>query len=265
MKNVILTTLAVVFFNACASAQNLEQAHYFRIWQGYQKPEMSSQQLLAELPTFMKDTVDIYREKALNNYIVIIPPLAKPAYVPDELALVALNSKENYDLIRTTPEGQKYAARHWDIFNKDTSKSAPFINYASDKPSNLVSGTAYDLISNPIDWTRGYTAVFIGTKKSNLNSSDFLQKLQKHIESAQTIMQPKGLLGYIVIANENYEVAYLNWTSKEAHDNAAQTTDGKAVFAEAHSIMDVIMYTTAESATAGQNVEAGHAYSTLQR
>lgn len=269
MKILTRGLLAMVFTGISvggnASAQTIDKAAYFRVWQGFQKTELTSVQFLNELPSFMKDTVDLYQERALNNYIVIIPPAHKPSFIPDELALVALNTKENYEALRSTPEGQKYSARHWDVFNKNTSKSAAFVNYALDKPANLIHNVAYDMMGNEINWAAGFNTVFIGIKKSELSSVQFLQSLQKHIELAKLVMMPKGLLGYIVIANENYEIAYLNWKSKQAHEQASQSIDAQAVFADAAQIMDTLMYEEAIATQAGQTVTPGSAYSTLQR
>lgn len=256
--------LVMALIGTAFSAQAIETAAYFRVWQGFSKPTLSPDQFLNELPAFMKETVELYRERALNNYIVVIPPANKPAFIPDELALVALSSKENYDAIRKTPEGQAYSNRHWDVFNKDNSKSAAMINYKLQKPAGLVHNTAYDMLGNEINWARGYNVAFIGTKKQGLSSAEFLQHLQKHIELAKSVMEPQGLLGYIVIANDQYEVAYLNWTSKSAHDLAAQSSGGEAVFADAQKFMDVLMYQEALTFQAGQAVSAGQAYSTLQ-
>jgi hypothetical protein len=246
-------------------AENTDRAGYFRVWQGFHKIELSNADFLGSLASFMKATVDIYKERALNNYIVIIPPATKPSFIPDELALVALNSKENYDLIRATPEGKAYSAHHWDIFERTNSQSAPLINYCSERPDSLISQTAYDVLGAPTDWSSGYNTVFIGTKKSSLSSTEFLKRLQRHIENAKAVMAPKGLKGYIVIANENYEVAYLNWESKQAHDSAGLSDGGRAVFAEANEIMDVLMYQQAKSFNAGEAVSAGEAYSNLQK
>ena len=213
MRNLIQGILAMIFLGVTVNAQTIDKAAYFRVWQGFQKPELTSEQFLNELPSFMKNTVDLYQERALNNYIVVIPPTNRPAFIPDELALVTLHSKEIYEAIRATPEGQKYSARHWDVFNKSNSKSAAFIDYSKVNPEELIHNTAYDVIGNQINWARGFNAVFIGIKKSELSSAQFLHKLQSHIELAKSTMQPKGLLGYIIIANDNYEIAYLNWES----------------------------------------------------
>src|SRR5688572_13444607 len=114
MKTIFKTLLPILIWSGCVSAQSVDIANYYRVWQGFQKSEMTNAEFLNVLSSFMKATVDLYKSKALNNYIVIIPPAVKPSFVPDELALVALSSKEDYDLIRSTPEGQAYSARHWD-------------------------------------------------------------------------------------------------------------------------------------------------------
>ncbi len=264
MKNFLQGLTFMALLSTTLSAAAIEQAGYFRIWQGFAKSNLTQGQFLNELPSFMKETVDLYRDQALNNYIVIIPPANKPAYVPDELALVALNSKENYESIRSTPAGQAYSNRHWVVFNKENSKSTAFVDYGLQKPTSLVHNTAYDMIGNKINWAAGYNAVFVGTKKSNLSSADFLQQLQKHIELAKAVMQPKGLRGYILIAHDQYEVAYLNWESQEAHDLAGQTEDGKSVFADAGRFMDILMYQEAIPFLAGTPVKPDQAYSILQ-
>jgi hypothetical protein len=261
MKQLLLGIIAVM--GLATETKAVESAGYFRAWQGFAKPGLTSEQFLAELPSFMKETVELYRERALNNYIVVLPPQNKPAYIPDELALVALNSKENYDAIRATPEGQAYSARHWDVFNKENSKSATPVDYGATKPSALEHNQAYDMVGAPINWARGVTYVFIGTKKAGLSSKYFLQELQKHVELAKEVMAPKGLLGYIVISNELYEIAYINWESKEAHDSAGQSESGQGVFADAKRIMDVLMYQEAVPFAAGAPVELNKAYSTI--
>ena len=264
MKNIKSAILAMTMLVG-VFAQAKENATYFRAWQGFKKAELTNSQFADGLPSFMRDTVDIYKGRALNNYIVIIPPENKPDYIPDELALVALTSKQGYQDIRATAEGQRYADRHWDIFDKSVSKSAdPMVDYAKEKPSVLIHNQSYDIIGKPIDWAHGYNAVFIGTRKADLSTENFLAHLKTHVDLAKSVMMPKGLRGYIVIANENYEIAYLNWSSKAAHDQAVQSIGGKQVFGDAGSFMDVLMYQEAVPFEAGQEVSPNHAYSTIQ-
>ncbi len=265
MKLVKSLILMVMIWSLNVNAQSIDSANYFRVWQGFQRAELSQQDFYNSVAGFMKATVDLYKGRALNNYIVIIPPVVKPSYIPDELALVALNSKESYDQIRATPEGQAYSARHWDIFDRATSKSAPLVDFTVENPSQLVNQNAYDMIGKANNWAVGYSTVFIGTKKAGLSSELFLSRLHTHVKLAKTVMVPKGLKGYIFIANENYEIAYLNWESKEAHDAAGATEGGQSVFNDAKEIMDVLMYQQAKNFNAGEAISAGEGYSTLQR
>lgn len=247
------------------SAQAEVPAEYFRVWEGFKRSDISSQTFLQELPSFMADTVKLYGGSALSNYIVVLPPESKPAFIPDELALVALTSEADYRRIRRTPEGQAYGARHWDVFERATSRSAPqFIDYQRTPPTALVDGAAYDMIGKPIDWASGYTLVYLGTKKDVVSSADFLKRLQAHIELTHHLMTPQGLRGYIVTAHERYEVAYLNWESKLAHDSALESEDGKALFTGAGEIMNTLMYQEALQVTAGIPVENGKVYSTVE-
>lgn len=262
MKTILMALLVSL---ASQASQATDKANYFRVWQGFQKSDLSKQEFMGELPSFMKETVDLYKDRALNNYIVAIPPSSAPSYVPHELALVALTSEEDYRQIRQTPEGQKYSARHWDVFDRATSQSAKtFIDYNTEKPQHLTNNWAYDMFGKSIDWAKGANFVFVGTRKKGLSDTDYLDRLKKHIELARDVMGPKGLKGYIVIANKDYEIAFLNWNSKKAHDLAVESKGGQQVFGDAGEFMDVQMYEQAKPFAAGSPVTPGAAYSTLQ-
>ncbi len=271
MKFLKIISLGIVLVSGYYVQASDDETNYFRVWQGFKRAEFSSAEFLSELPQFMKDTVDIYTDlytfgvMPLNNYIVVVPPQNKPDFIPDELALVALNSEQDYRKIRKTQEGQWYSDRHWDLFQKGVSKSVdPLINYAQEKPSELFHQYSYDMIGKPINWSNGFNAVFIGLRKTSVSQKEFLIHLRKHVELAKTVMVPKGLRGYVVIADKNYEIAYLNWSSKEVHDQAGKSHEGEAVFTDAGSFMDVLMYQEAVPFQAGKSISFGQAYSTLQ-
>jgi len=254
MWSLITGFIALVFLSL--PAQSVETATYFRAWQGFKTPTLTDTQFLRELAPFMRETVDLYQGRALNNYIVIIPPAGKPSFVPDEFALVALSSKEAYQAIRAKPEGERYSARHWDVFDRSNSKSAdPMVNFAQEKPSKLAHNHSYDVIGKPIDWSKGRTMVYVGLRKQNLSADAFLTGLARHLNIVKHRIQPKGLLGYIVIANENYEVAFMNWEDQPAQD--------PRVTADAANLLDGLMYQEARPFQAGDSVQVKSAYSTL--
>lgn len=241
------------------SALSAPQAHYYRVWQGFMKSDLSMtyDSFLSQLPGFMNKTLDLYQDH-LNNYLVAVSPQHKPDFIPDEFALVALESEDSYKTIRATPEGKAYGDSHWEIFNKENSAS---VTYTSQIPAILESNKSYDLISKPVDWKSGYTVFFIGVRKESITVNDFLTKLSTHIRDVSQSLASQGLLGYIVIANENYEVAYMNWKSKSAMEQAFVTNSGQRVQAQAEEIMTTVQYSTSEKFN-GKSVEAGHFYKT---
>jgi putative intracellular protease/amidase len=267
MKNVMngITYGLLLGTMACATTSQrapASTAQYYRVWQGFQKDGLTSEKFMGELPSFMKETVDLYgNAKALNQYFVLIPPKNKPSTIPDELALVALNSEEDYQHVRATPEGTNYSERHWDVFQKGKSQSAKgLVDYTKEKPAKLESHLAYSMFSPVLDWTQGYTLAFIGARRASLDSKTFLTRLQSHIELAADKLKPFGLRGYIVIANENYEIAYLNWPSKKAHDLAFESEGGKLVFKDGGEFMVPVMYEPAFNLAAGETIDHGRFY-----
>ncbi|AGH96385.1 hypothetical protein [Pseudobdellovibrio exovorus] len=219
-------TLFVLFGSVCAQAQGTGntqkyfKANYFRVWQGFSKD--TPEQMLSALPVFMTGTVDLYvKNKALSNYIVIIPPKESPSYIPHELALVALSSESDYRRIRETAEGKSYSDAHWDVFNRANSKSAPFVKLADLKAEEtLISNTAYEVLPTPINWAQGVNYVEIRTRRASLASDVYLKNLKSRLQRIQEFGAYVGIQGCIVLVNENYEVIYTNWKSQKDFKSA---------------------------------------------
>jgi hypothetical protein len=64
-----------------------------------------------------------------------------------------------------------------------------------------------------------------------------------------------------VIANENYEAAYMNWDSKEDMQAAFASPEGKAIAADAGEFMEALQWSEAEDFN-GSSVATGRFYST---
>jgi hypothetical protein len=139
------------------------------------------------------------------------------------------------------------------------------IDFKAELPATLIHNQSYNVLGKSIDWQEGYNLVYIGLRKKHLSAEDFLKKLRNHISLFASTMSPKGLKGYIVIANNDYEVAYLNWESKRAHDEAFMTALGKIAVKDGGSILDNLMYEEAKAHRVSINgkVETGKAYSTM--
>lgn len=234
MKNLKVITLSfLVLFSHIVMAA--DQSGYYRVWQGFKKPELSAETFNQALPAFMQSTVSLY-DDSLNNYLVAITPANKPAFVPDEIALIGIRSEAEYLSIRKTPAGQAYGESHWQIFDKSNSKS---VAYSTLVPEVLENNVAYDVAARAVDWRKGHTTFFIGTRKPGVSSQEFLKRLSAHVIAAQAVL---ALNGYIIVANENYEIAFMNWPSKEKMAALFSTKGGQALQKDAASFMDTLQW-----------------------
>jgi hypothetical protein len=240
-KKLITLLLMTILYGSCASA-HVKQATYYRVWQGFKKEGLSQSNFIKELPQFMEDTVDLYKGRALNQYLVAIPPKGVPSFIPHEFALVALGSEKAYREIRKTDEGKQYSARHWDVFDRSNSSSSKFHNFYQDSVSNLENNHAYDMFGEALDWTKGYTTFYLGLRKKNLSKTTFMARLKGHVDLVKTNLEKYGMQAYIVIANEDYEVAFINWKSVEHMKKAFDSKEGKDIWKDASEILERVMF-----------------------
>jgi hypothetical protein len=232
----IFSILTIISHWALAASE----ASYYRVWQGFIKQGLSNNNFQTQLPAFMKIGPALYGD-ALNGYFVAMPPYIKPHFLPDEFALLALKDEATYRTIRATPEGIAYGDAHWTIFDKEKSKSLPL---EMNIPSSLVSKTAYDLMGTSNDWGSGFTTFFIGLKKHDQTPEQFLKSLSDHVKLVSDSFKSMGLKGYIIIADEQYEVAYMNWASAEAMNLAFSSSAGKAVADDESRVFNTIQWMT---------------------
>lgn len=259
MKN--LTTGLVILLSLLPNhGFSAESAGYYRMWQGFKKPAFSSEEFREKLPNFMNGTVRVYGN-LLNNYLVALPPASKPDFIPDEFALVALGSEQDYRQVRNTPEGKEYGESHWQLFAREKSGSAPISNFFPEEPSSLQSNKAYDLMGAAVDWKKGHTTFFLGLRKDSLTKAEFLNRLSQHVKLAANSFRSVGLKGYLVIANENYEAAYMNWESKEAMQAAFFSAAGAQVQKDAGRFLELLQWSETE-AYDSHSVAASHFYET---
>jgi hypothetical protein len=239
MKTLILALL----ISTAAQASNT--ANYFRFWQGFKKHQLTQEEFLTGLNPFMKLTVDTYGGKGLENYVVAVPPAGKPAFVPDEFALVAFDSKESYDKVRATPEGKAYGAAHWEIFDKNLSKSAEMRMLTADV-KEIDWNVAYNVLGKGIPLTNTYVTFFVGARKEGVDVDTYRSRMLEHFRFVARTFEPKGLVGYLALAQRNYEVAYVIWDSKESADKAFASDEGKAVLADTETILTPLMFMEAQ-------------------
>lgn len=252
-----LGALVGVLFSSYAAAADL--VPYYRFYRGYKKADVSDQDFVrimnerfvpAAAATHQKNGLVAYMPAMLPNVSVRLQDA-----LPDEVAIVAYESKEVYDLAKATPEGQVYAEMHNELFTP-TSKSLVPLPMTSDT-TELVADTAYDMINLPIDWQRGVTTFYFGVRKSHVSTEDFKAALYDHVHLVTEKMQRRGLNGYLVLVADDYEIAFMHWSSQEAMDAAFATADGALVGADAAKIMDTQMWKAAAPAIFNGGMQQG--------
>ena len=93
---------------------------------------------------------------------------------------------------------------------------------------------------DPHVWKHPYTTLWIGQRSDS--SNDFWQHLKRHIELTSATFADKGLDGYIFYGSDDYEIALMHWTSKEAATAAFASKSGQNVVKDAGSFLTPVLF-----------------------
>lgn len=247
-----LTKLMIIVGLALAlnSPAQATEATYYRFWQGFKKADLTHAQFLNGLPDFVTKAPSLYANYGLSNYIVLMPPSQKPSFIPDEFALLAFDSEQSYRAARATPEGKQYGDDHWTLFDKNISKSADMLSFTGGITS-LQPNAAYNIIGKPVDLAKGVTFAFVGLRKPEISKPNFLRAMASHVRLVAKTLGPKGLKGYLILATEEYEIAYMVWESQAHADAAFASPEGALVQADANKSLNLLIWKKAASYTGG--------------
>ena len=79
-----------------------------------------------------------------------------------------------------------------------------------------------DILRDGCTWDSGYVALLFGRRKPSCPKKRFLTELFRYTDMRFSAFG-KGLKGYIVLATEDFEMAYLNWSSKKHFDRVTSS------------------------------------------
>lgn len=222
------------------------EAPLIRVYRGFRRAEVSSRQFLEVLSSrFIPAAPEIMAPHGLVGYVPAVPPEDKPAFVPDEIAIVVYGSAEGYSSSWDDPKVQEYGRMHGELFENSrtgrtrTGTAVPFARA-------LEADTPVDVFGTPVDWQRGFTGVFVGLRRPEVPREEFLARLTAHLVHVREQLEPLGLDGYVVSATEEYELAWMHWPSRELADEAYQTPAGIEAAADAGRILTPLMWAPAE-------------------
>lgn len=245
MRFLVLVTL---FFAVAAPAAD---APYYRFWRGMKreyhvkdsgKKDAEGFRIFEEdktRPMTTKEFRDLINEWLIpattsccaeSSLVAYMPLLTeegkKPASIPDEIALIVYSSEDAYKKTRADKkniEAYTYGPLHGDVF--DMAKSNSLVPTAYAGKVDLNPAAAYDVLSTPVDWQKGYTFVRIALLNQKAN-------LERHLSDVKANAAKLNLMGYVVLVTKDYIVEYQNWLERaawKAHYHRASMPETKPV------------------------------------
>lgn len=200
-----------------------------RVWRGHRNAALDYARFTQQLSSiFVPCAVNIQAPLGLTAYLPALLPEAKPAAVPDEIALVFFEDRKVYGRAFENAAGRAYGLLHGALFDSPgRSKSdfpVPFAGVLSaEKPVYLFAGKA--------DWQGGATEAFVGSRPDGMTGEAFLGALAEAATALQAA-PPATMDGAIVCAGTDYVIWWQHWSG--ARDPAAAIATRLAGIAVSH-------------------------------
>ena len=109
----------------------------------------------------------------------------------------------------------------------------------------IKTGNIYNILNIETNWKEGYSTFFVGIRNKEVKDDNFLSELALHVKDVAKAFGNNGLTGYVVLGSKDYEIALMNWSSKEGSDKCFDSDEGKKMVAQANILMKGILWTDA--------------------
>lgn len=227
------------------AAPALAEAPFYRVFRGFKLASIPADGFPADFSEkFVPETARVMAKHSLISYVPALAPRDKPDILPDEVAIVVYGSGEAYAAGRADPERKAYGALHWDYFEtpwEGRTKSHTAVPLAR----ALESEVPVDVLGTWPDWQTGTTFVFMGTRTPEMPRERFLAELTEHVVEARETLVPLGLDGYVLVANEESEIAWMHWPDSETAAAAFATPAATRLVKKAADLLDTVMWSEA--------------------
>jgi hypothetical protein len=150
---------------------------------------------------FMPFTVQMQRQYGLTAYLPAVLPESNESTIPDEVALVFYRTQECYHEAKGRVGGRAYSELHELVFDMPASRSGFPKLLAADE---ITPDQPYHLFERSIDWQTGYCRLFVGIRKADLASNNFLAGVAKAARRVQA--DPRSLDAAIFSATSDWVV-----------------------------------------------------------
>ena len=181
-----------------------------RVWLGFRRADLKRREFVASLKTFLAGTVYMQRPLGLAAYLPAVLPGDKPEQVPDEVALVAYDSKPRYRASMSTLRGKFYAESHGAIF--DMARSMAGFPTRLDK--KLIIGHSYYMFGNRTNWQDGTNTLTVYHLENSHSKSPLSPFFAKRIASRMLSHRLSGLSEAIIAVGSNYLITWEHWRGK---------------------------------------------------
>lgn len=223
---------------ACAPAP------YYRVFRGERRADLHPEVFRHGLnQRFVPSGVQAHSGKGLSAYLVALAPENKPAGLADEFSFLVFPSEQVYQARRQSPEVKAFGELHWAFF-----AMPPRSQSETAKPlgATILPEVPVDLLGLPCDWQSGHTEFFVGQRLPGVPACSFLDRLGRHVRQSKLAFAGQGMQGYVFVANESFEVAWIHWRSREAAEKARNSPIGRATLLEGSGIMRTVQWASAK-------------------
>jgi hypothetical protein len=176
-------------------------ADYTRIWRGFPLEGLSQNDFIEKLnhELFPATGALAHKSAKLTSYLPVVLPEAENA-LPGEIALLSYESEADYRAYRATAEGKHYGDLHWQLFQRDLSKSLVPEPYVG----TLGIEKAYEVIPKGPSYVNANFQ--LQKRDSRQDAHAYLKSIEKTIKQRR---QDSKLVGYYLLIADQYYLEYL--------------------------------------------------------
>lgn len=248
MKQIVLSISMIFFLSInCVNAKSiLASAQHIRLWRGYKLSNLSFKTFHNKLSSnFLPETARVPGKFGLKTYIVAIPPENNNSNIPDEIAFLVYSSKNDYKRMYSTEEGRNYGASHWNVFNRKISNTkVPLAFNLAIAKANKTSDLAFDVLDKSVNWNLGYTVVYLGLRKKDIQSKEFVPRVHWYFNTSCSLLSSHGLQGYIALLANDYVIEIMNWKDSSSMKKVFVSTSGKAIMKYKNKLLKSMLWET---------------------
>jgi len=215
---------SVIVLTSLLTSVDAHSATFNRFWRGYQRLDLSSEQFVAKVnEKIIPATRDLFQKPsgllAYQPVISNMQAVSGSTLVANEFALLEYESEDIYRQFRATPEGIAYTDLHWEMFDKEQSKSAVVEPYIG----NLELTHAYNLLGRDVNWKEAKSYFSIHLRNSKVSQAEFLASVKVYFDETQATAPDWGLQTAVILVMEDHIVVYEAWknsTSRAEYEEA---------------------------------------------